>query len=834
MTTQTSETAVYSRNNPHRGAWLVYLNGIEIPCPQVSISYGVWQIPEASLTFAPHKLLQRLGNGDRIAVVIFYLDTLADPTNPEFKLCFEGDIVGYSYSNSRSGRSMTFNCLGDISIFTVLHFYFMNTVDAIAGSVGNNLNAESLTQPGVSYPFSLFTKGLFPSTSTDTPPVTVNTPFEILYNVVRGLLEQRLNPVQQSLPAINFFARWARKKNLPNRFHALPLFEDVADPNQGVFPIFKAVQGSLALDTIQQNLATSVGDSGSIFDVLKQILGVAYFELAMIPTAPCLRVNLADGKILGDADTPPSSAANANKEPLRIGNYYCKPQMLFGIAPSCNVIFPSLTPRWSYQENYSTQPTRTYVNDSLISGFVQQNSITMSALTLAYPPEVNAAVQEHAEETGAAKAITKNGKNVLVFPEEYFKGPVTARMPVPAWFSLLKSRSPSGKQSATPAVASEPNPQEGVISSLFSLYAQYEHYRMRYEKRGGAVEMAFNPYVLPGYPCVVFDAQSSNLTTMGYAMNVTQSFDANGSMSTSMNYGFGRTLPEMLAQLVSDMNRLGVVLGSAPADPVDQVRQISQDFTQAEGFYNALLFGRRPTPGRKASFDFTDVIGLAKDDKQKFGVNQDVSTLSFIGPKSADKTVTFLGSAASSALAQAVGIVNAAVSAGPPSSLASPPPTLLVDNVPITNGDLTRDIVPLPGFRNIFKSYDDAMQYISRPICTLKEYLRFLYPGQSLQDLTQNSNNLGDLVSTYDNGSGSGVYWTRIYQLRQGPADPPVPAQTGANVSAPPSGGTTNTATVFPGTLQGVPPTFAQTAAPWDDALLAYRKEILSRQAPQL
>src|ERR1035437_2939940 len=143
-------------NAEHRASWLVYLNGIHVPCPEVTVTYGVWQIPEATLSFPPHRFLQRLGSEDRLEVAIFYLDDLIDPEKPAFRLLFEGEITGWNYVNSPFGRMMQFTALADIAIFSKLYFYYLNSMDAAAALL---LEPNTVRVPGAAnifFPASLF------------------------------------------------------------------------------------------------------------------------------------------------------------------------------------------------------------------------------------------------------------------------------------------------------------------------------------------------------------------------------------------------------------------------------------------------------------------------------------------------------------------------------------------------------------------------------------------------------------------------------------------------------------------------------------------------------
>jgi len=794
---------------PHQGAWLVYLNGLLVPCPSVSVSYGVGVIPEATLSFPPHRLLQRLGTEDKIEVVVFYLDDLAEPTKPEFRLLFEGEIAGWSYTSSTSGRQITFNAIADISIFTQLHFFFLNNVDTLAANVvkeGGSQSVEGVDQAGAVFPFSLFKKGLLirePLKLTDPPQPDVTRPFEIIYNVVRGMLDHELSPARRAVPSIGFFSRWARKRNFQNRFAALPIFED-PDPTIGtsqVFPILEAAQATAAMKAMQDNLATDIGDAGTMMEVLNGIFGTVYFEISMLPTAACARVRLSDGQVLGPSNSDPSNRDAPELEPLRILNYMVKPQFRFGIPPTCNVMFPSMITNYSYAENYLVQPTRTYVNDTFISQVLAQNVFTTSALTFGFPEEVDVVLREKMSQAQAAATAAKNagvgpspgnqthsGKNVLLFPEEQFKGPLIHRMSIPSWFTYLKNKEPPTADS--PAAVEESR----AIHQLMQSYVSYEHFRARYEKRGGAVNMAWNPYVVPGHPCVVFDQAASAFHTVGYLQNVQQSLSLEG-MTTAINYSSARTIPEMLDLLQSELvKNPGKIFGSAPLEPIVAIRDIIQDFTKAEQFYNALFFQRTTLPpgGKKASFDFREVLGY--DD----------------GKGGADPIV---------------------LEAEPDSPTNGGGAGKLVTTTRVTNLVGDRNVVPLKGFDPVFANYDIAMRYIARPICSITDYVRFLHGEAPMSQLVVKTTaldgtTLNPQVETGDSAFGNTVtYFKRIKRLRQGPGAQPPPAALGVT-------GSGAAAAVFTGTNVGGPANFAQTRADWDTVLENYRAEMVNRQGP--
>lgn len=824
--------------DPQQGAWLVYLNGIQVPCPSVTVSYGVWQIPEATLSFPPHRLLQRLGAEDRLEVVIFYLDTIHEPENPEFRLLFEGEIIGWSYTSTPTGRSMTFNALADISIYQALYFFFMNTVDAVIGyKTTPGAEANTAFSPGIHYPFSIFKKGLFLQSATDKEKPDIEKPYDILANLLTGLMSRPDGdaPDTRPIPCVNFFSRWARKRNFQNRFIATPIYEDSRgnlDRSLGAFPIYQSVQAEYALKAMSTSLSESVGDQGSIYDLLQKIFGMSYCELAMIPTAPMVIARLADGAIV-KAPGKPRDQASIDTEPYRLVNYFAKPQSLFGAAPSCNLIFPSMIRNYTYSENYWQQPTRLYVNDQLYTGALpNKTGVVASSTSVGYPEEIDAVLQLRratTDQSVVAKQPSATGKNVLVFPEEFYKGPVLNRLPVPAWFShLAAARAAEERKEATPANVNAPA-IDIELQQLYFLYAQYEYFRSRYEQRGGAVDMIWNPYIVPGFPCMIFDHRASAMDTAGYVLNVRQSMNAMGAsseMSTSINYSYGRTIQELLETMKADMARLGVVLSSGPTEPVDSVRAITQDFVLAEEMYRVLFHRDDIADGKQAAADIRTIVGFVEE-SDEYGDHKKITPISIEG-EFVSRDVTYLGKTAG-------------------------------DRVPpVTNIDVTKDIEPLETMAPAFRNPISALEYISRPVCTLDEYITFIHGGESLDTLIAPRDLIDPVTKeTYTrpvqvSGANSyfgypevtgkpgaykvvrvpAKYYERIRGLIQGPGDTPPKAQTGAASRDPAPGTTRDQAVLELEKVEPVPQSSPQTRYNWDSILLDYRAEILSRLSP--
>jgi hypothetical protein len=452
MTTINASKVTYASSAPRQATFLVYINGLEVPAKSASMRSGVWQIPEMQVEMVADPVLQRLGAEDRVQVVVFYLDDcdVAVGVEPQFRLFGEGEITGWGFRNTSSGRSIVFTVVNQIAVFTQLFVQFMTTLDDMIGHATGPSDVTGVATPSsqLVYPFALFQQGLMPGAGD--APTQITRPFEFLYNCVRGMISSRVPTAQQTVPASNFFARWARLTNFHNRFMATPFFDEVVD-NANIFPVLRALQNVSAVDVITKNLIPQIQNAGTIWDTIQMVYVTMLMEVAMIPAMPLVTVDLASGlvqetnfaehKLVESFGSWVSSVSPESRKtkPKRIPSYFAKPQSLFGVPPACNVVFPSQLKTIAYDENYATQPTRLYYNDETTVNILkmQKSGLTTAinnALATGYPPEVDAATQAH------EKFPSLNSKNFLLYPEEFFKGPVMYRSEAPPWLFFLKQQ----------------------------------------------------------------------------------------------------------------------------------------------------------------------------------------------------------------------------------------------------------------------------------------------------------------------------------------------------------------------------------------------------------
>jgi hypothetical protein len=378
--------------------------------------------------------------------------------------------------------------------------------------------------------------------------------------------------------------------------------------------------------------------------------------------------------------------------------------------------------------------------------------------------------------------VDTNDKSCLLFPEEFYKGPVAARLNGPPWMYMLWDQQKADVGEAKELLAgieTDEGEEESATNTVFDAYAEYEYYRSRYAERQGGLTMVWNPYVLPGFPLAIFDQANSGFHCMAYVNGISHNFQAAGVMSTSLNLSFIRTMTEFIG-VMGDSTSFSTELDIAPVEVIKEISEQFQKLENAQSIYEKLLYGGKKLT-RPAVFNWKEMVKL----KSIYGVEYD----------------------------------------------------LKYDDLKGKNMQETNNIYlqPQDAYLPLFDSYSAAMQYVSRPVCTLREYIE-AYHERSLQSLLDDGTVKGEYRSFYSvtkdkNKTEGAIFWGRIYKLIQGPGTDP-----GVNVSN--VGPSPDYEAAEEGSLKivdrstGMP----ETRQNWDKVLEEYRKIVRSEEgkvAPQ-
>jgi hypothetical protein len=640
-------TVTFSDGRDHPASYLVYFNGIEIPSQQVTVNFDDWQFPTAQIEIAPDPVMQRIGAEDRMQVAVFYLDDTYG-TEFEFRLLFEGEITGWSLQNSPLGRGITFPCVSHLRVLNEIYQDFVTDLNSWVSSAMSK-------DPSQYYVSSLFpfVDLLFYGLDRKSE---VKRPFDILRNVLGVCLKKEAQEIYGTVAMKHFFAAFSRRIDFVNRFVPSPLLEIDVEDNACVFTALEAVRDHRVIDTLLRRCA-KFGNGASMWSLLRRLFTDTLYGIAALPAPPIAQVRNPSGAIKGPPLWPKATEGHSN----RILNFVTKPQWLYGVPPSCNVIFPSMIQRFNYSEDYSAQPTRVNVADKYWTSLHKQRK-EMSGLfdiRVAYPDQAQAELDK-VKELGDHRCRVETGRNFLVWPEEFFKGPYSEELELPEMFHFLN-------ESAGTQTQGDPEVSRNAHKEVQRVYAEYEYMRRRGLRRNGSVISTFNPYFVFGFPCMVFDPTGY---VHAYAMKGSHILSQQ-QMSTYIEYTYAQTIEELVENVIEARGQ-GKDIDTAPAYPVEQVRKVIQVQEKAEQYFSELLH-------QAEEFDTK---------KTKTAAFNYLKGLSMVFESGEDKLL----------------------------ETALEDPKLLDDSLKLG---------PSPKFAQIFKSPDLAMEYISRPAVTLEEYTRF-------------------------------------------------------------------------------------------------------------
>jgi hypothetical protein len=140
------------------------------------------------------------------------------------------------------------------------------------------------------------------------------------------------------------------------------------------------------------------------------------------------------------------------------------------------------------------------------------------------------------------------------------------------------------------------------------------------------------------------------------------------------------------------------------------------------------------------------------------------------------------------------------------------------------------DVLPKPEAIQLFQSYESAMRYCARPICTLDEYIAFLGDNGLRNGLVEPQG----ARAANDSRMFPAVYYTQIRQYIDGPpTELPTTNITNTDFISGQDGvaGTVSPAAGQP--LSGLPENFPETRAAWSRILRLYRERALNKLPPR-
>lgn len=748
---------------------LVYIAGVECPVQGVTINYGIKSIPQASITVPAVEEFIRFGAEDKVPVAIFYADQWYSKTGKQkdievsFRLLFDGEITGWGHSRSAYGDAIMLTATHNIITMGQM---FANYVQGAGTEQTRNRldSAGSKDDIHIGYdkifPYILFKRGFFAAQST----TNINRPFDFVENLLlhfkiggypkttgvfkavnadgtytTALLQQFgvangedrisssfyanfLDQEGSLSAAMEFFVRYNHKTKFDQRWIATTL-EEFLDSStltrtEGVIPVrdptFKAVMNHITDKTLRNSMENLFGSSDSYLNILNIFYNYVVYEVLMLPPAPYVSVG-DRGKI--DSGIPETTFDESSPD-LRLANYISKPTGNFSIPPESNILFPCLITDTKYDENYSVQATRTVAG----SPFLDHFSLKLSTLGQEIIKKYATANGWPIDVMRLTKSPTKlNTQNLLLYPEEYFKGPVLQNITMPAWYKFIietsgqyenlnkfrkqqkNLNSVQGQpeddyttddetERPTDEQARDANLQEKNTFDIYTRYTRLKHFEARYESRAGTISGVFNPYIIPGYNCIQIDSSEKRLHKFAQVVLVSHSFTLQGS-TTNISYNYGRTAQENYEGAIQE--GIDTILAS----------EQSAQLPLFDRFYS--MFPRYPINTLANTLQVDDAA--AEYYQRTFYQNADNRRYAF---RFDDYFVT---------TTQRRFTANGTAVRLPTDSM----PNDLTAGYQVTLNLKDENLEALT-------DVDKALQKIARPICTLNQYISFINGGRSV------------------------------------------------------------------------------------------------------
>lgn len=598
-----------------------------------------------------------------------------------------------------------------------------------------------------------------------------------------------------------FFSRYYRKIRSKNHWMCSPYFEgrpNTSNPIKdyiggGVFPLFRASKSKRYAKSMAKNSGAKYGPGGSAYGVVKNIFNLYSYRVSEILAPPAFtadKYGLPKDKFYskGNSDDYMAWSSNLtnNEDRLVIGGMLTHPVSSFSIPPLCNTIFPSTRISFSINNSYSTKPTRLYYDKKSPYGrldfSVNSSSYATDSSRVTFPSVVAGAAQRAAGK--ASEHI-----DLLVFPEEYYRGPKPVPGQVhPTYMDLSKYASASRfgtvdrGDPAVPVTSIEGMDPEEAISALesvekaykkkissygvFYLLARKEFLKMKHSA-SGSLNTMFNPYLVCGFPCSILSGGNSGLHYYGEIVSINHSLTPNSS-STSIQVGTIRTINSVIKGIVADK----FDVDSYPQEPVQEIRDMLQVFEAANEYYTQVL--KKNEIGSKTAPDFglqVQSLDLRSEIEEDKALLLYVETQILEGKGDdivgSDDTTTF--SNLKEILLESIQATQARLDKLTENSPNLAPSTSgfpaafdfksflgwerkedksKVDFILINTLDKDRrdaqpgrvvdkeerskkpgyqraKLVPLPEVSKYFKSSTQAMKLVSRPVCTLEQYIDF-------------------------------------------------------------------------------------------------------------
>jgi hypothetical protein len=468
----------------------LYLEGVPTPFEAANITSQIGSPAMARISLLPTVKSQNIL--PRTSVHLFYADSnsIYGGDAPEkfagsqtFRLLFEGEVMGLSYSKSSNNRSTSIICSDVTNNFDYAHRYVIEDIPAMISAHCTELTLGQKANIAVS----------------NEKDVGLNGPISKLVagrnDIVEGVKELIKDVFIGNTRGIstNEFL-----ESVENRFKITSRITSIQDNDIGRLAEIKNFLSIMSRGIGRTNPNTTLNQLLDIF------LGFIFYN---------------KNSIL-------SPSFNNSK----IQSFILSPNIYFSPPPRCNVLFPEHVENIGYSDMFLQSPTRLFLQTSPLGEPQDRLGSFQCANTYVAPREL----AELLPSGGAGKAQTSNNNHRVLTSEERIKGiiPVFKSIGQPEYVTLLGQRNDKDGETVGQDLDSNRN-------YLLNM-AEYElEIRKAATRSVDQMSGPFNPGVIIGAPIVILD---DVLFIFGILEAVTHTISASSGVSTSYRVGLSRRM----------------------------------------------------------------------------------------------------------------------------------------------------------------------------------------------------------------------------------------------------------------------------------------------------
>lgn len=629
---------------------------------------------------------------------------------------------------------------------------------------------------------------------------------DLLQNIDLELLKEELDnnvgkrdTLKRTPANTGFFARYFNLTKLEQHFVACPVLEGYPDGDKtklpsGMFPLLKTSLGKRYMRSVARQTGRKFGQGGNVSSFIGNLFNIMSYNITDILAPPIYSV---------DSNGLPKGQFVKGGKNNRIAQHVTMPIVPFALPPTCNAIFPSMIRSWNMADQYAAAPTRLYYERAS-----QGRKLDVKSDKKGYADHGNhvgypAKVTRHAQD---ASNLKTSDLEVLVFPEEYYRGPNSIFTQINPLLRDIKKLENAGRLGVVNKLSTEdkklfekdPIPadqlaflDEALVSAkakgnssyaLLVKQAQIDYTVARTQSSTLSVSTVFNPNMIAGFTTILFDSFESNCHMVGYVSQITHSL-SQGQSVTQVSLTHVRPLREMLTGILNQ----GGQYAMHPAEPLSEIRELFQVEEAANYLYANLLYRNsteldfNTATTRFAEYrelqdqllakeqrqkEINDTLAVAEEDgltTEAFdseleelessirSISEQIFTAQADLPASMNyvlnwKELIEVVSGSDSDRKEAVSDIN--------SLIGSQRATSNKEDRQEAYLSLLRGFIrPKLQYEQIFYSLPVTLRFISRPICTLEEYIDFY---QSAPDFINGT-------SALTGGRGRGVRANPLY-----------------------------------------------------------------------